>query len=279
MSKVSIILPVYNSEKFVAKTINSILNQTFTDWELIVIDDFSKDRSLKVIEELKNDKFIILKNDQNRGAAYSRNRGINVASGRFIAFVDSDDIWRKDKLEKQIKFMEDNEIGFSFTSYERVRENGELLTRVNVPMEIKYDELLKNTIILNSTVVFDTKNIDKNLIWMPEYRTSEDTAMFFRILRNGHDAYGINDYLIKYTIRSNSLSSNKFKNMISLWKVYKECENLNFFNRLKNISGYTYNAFKKRVPKDKIRKILGDFKLLKIFNSSKRVSSIVDKRR
>ena len=165
MSKVSIILPVYNSEKFVAKTINSILNQTFTDWELIVIDDFSKDRSLKVIEELKNDKFIILKNDQNRGAAYSRNRGINVASGRFIAFVDSDDIWRKDKLEKQIKFMEDNEIGFSFTSYERVRENGELLTRVNVPMEIKYDELLKNTIILNSTVVFDTKNIDKNLIW------------------------------------------------------------------------------------------------------------------
>ena len=112
-----------------------------------------------------------------------------------------------------------------------------------------------------------------------EYRTSEDTAMFFRILRNGHDAYGINDYLIKYTIRSNSLSSNKFKNMISLWKVYKECENLNFFNRLKNISGYTYNAFKKRVPKDKIRKILVDFKLLKIFNSSKRVSSIVDKRR
>lgn len=255
MAEVSIILPVYNSEKYIKNTINSILNQTYQDYELLIIDDASTDNSLNIVNELKNDKFIILKNEKNKGVAFSRNKGINKAKGRFIAFIDSDDIWEKEKLEKQIKFMKDKDIAFSFTSYKRIKEDGEEITNVNAPYEVDYEELLKNTIILNSTIMLDTLKIDKDLIQMPEIRITEDTAMYLKILRNGCKAYGLNEILLKYTVRNKSLSSNKFKSMLSLWKVYKNYEHIGFLGRVKNISSYARNAIKKRIPKSKFKRI------------------------
>lgn len=255
MEKVSIILPVYNSEKYIEETIKSILKQTFKDWKLIIIDDASNDNSLKIIEQLKTEQFIIIKNKENCGAAVSRNKAIELAKGRYIAFIDSDDVWEKKKLEKQIKFMEEKEIAFSFSSYERIKGNGNLITNVNVPSKITYNELLKNTIIITSTVIIDTKKISKELIKMPNIKCTEDTAMFLNILRNGYIAYGIDDYLIKYRVHRNSLCSNKFKSMRSLWKVYKYQEKLSLFNRIKNFLGYIKNAIKKRLPRKRYKRL------------------------
>lgn len=251
MEKVSIILPVYNSEKYIEETIKSVLNQTYTNWELIIVDDCSKDNSLKIVEQLKTEQFRIIKNKENSGVALSRNKAIEKAQGKYIAFIDSDDLWEKEKLEKQLKFMEERNIVFSFSSYKRIKENGNIITKVNVPNKIDYKELLKNTIILTSTVIIDTEKISKDLIKMPKLKLSEDTAMFLNILRNGYTAYGLEEYLIKYRVRKKSLSSNKLKSMHSLWKVYKNQEKLNFFERVKNILGYIKNATKKRIPSRK----------------------------
>lgn len=255
MAEISIILPVRNSELYIKETINSILNQTYQDYELIIIDDCSTDKSLDIINDLKNDKFIIIKNENNLGAAPSRNKGIDIAKGRYIAFIDSDDIWENDKIEKQVKFMKENNYAFSFSSYNRITEKGKIITYVNVPSQVDYKDLLKNTIILTSTVILDTSKIDKNSMKMPNMKISEDTAMFLNILRNGFVAHGLDETLIKYRVRKDSLSSNKFKSVLSLWNVYKKQEKIGLLSRIKYISSYTKNAIRKRMPHKKFKRI------------------------
>ena len=209
---VSIITPVYNAERFLEDTIKSVQKQSYKNWELVLVDDCSKDSSSEIIEKFRNsdDRIRYIKLEKNSGAAISRNTGIKNAKGRFIAFVDSDDLWEETKLEKQIEYMLRENIGFSFTSYRYMRENGEKTNKVaKAPKKIDYEGLLKNTIIGCSTVVLDRKIIGD--FEMPLVKRGQDTATWLKILRTEKYAYGIEEPLVNYRIVGNSLSCNKIK--------------------------------------------------------------------
>lgn len=245
---VSIITPVYNAERFVSETIESIQNQTYDNWELLLVDDCSKDESYKIINRyMKNDDRIkYIKLDKNSGAAVSRNTGIKNAKGRFIAFVDSDDLWEPEKLEKQVSYMIDNKIGFTFTSYRYMKEDGTKTNKIaKAPNKINYNGLLKNTIIGCSTVLLDRDIIGD--FTMPLVKKGQDTATWLMILRNQDYAYGIEEALVNYRIVGNSLSSNKFKALKRTWNTYRNVENIGFLKSSYVFCFYVYNAIKKRI--------------------------------
>ncbi len=245
---VSIVTPVYNAEKFISETIDSIQKQTYKNWELILVDDCSSDSSYDIISEyMKNDKRIrYIKLEKNSGAAVSRNTGIKNARGRFIAFVDSDDIWLPKKLEKQVKYMLEKNIGFTFTSYRYMKEDGIKTNKVaKAPKKINYNGLLKNTIIGCSTVVLD-RNIVGDFL-MPLVKKGQDTATWLMILRNQKYAYGIEEVLVDYRLVGNSLSSNKIKALKRTWNTYRNVEKLNIFKSTYVFCFYVFNAIKKRL--------------------------------
>ena len=246
--KVSVITPIYNCERFIAETINSVINQTYENWEMILIDDASNDKSVEIVKHYtKLDKRIrLIKLKENSGVAVARNTGIKASSGRFIAFLDGDDLWDPNKLEIQIQFMIERNIGFSYTSYNVISENGiDLKKTVRAPSEIDYDTLLKNTIIGCLTVVIDRDIIKE--INMPLIRTRQDWVTWLSILKRGYKAYGINIPLARYRIVKGSISSNKFKTAKRNWYVYRNIEKLSLFNAIVVFSGYVFYAIKKRI--------------------------------
>ena len=263
MPKVSIIMPAYNSGEYIEKTIKSIINQTFKDWELIIVDDCSKDNTVKILNKLKNNKFVIIKNKKNIGAALSRNKALNVAKGRYIAFIDSDDIWEKEKLEKQLNFMKENGIAFSFSSYKKVDEKDKLIKIIEVPDKVDFSFLLKNVVIQISTIILDTEKINKKLIEMPKIKTSEDTAMYLQILDKIDYAYGYSECLVKYAVRKHSLSSNKILNTLRFWKVLK-IHNIGFQDRCLNVFKHVKNAILRMIPTEKILRLKEIFRIITI---------------
>lgn len=245
---VSIITPVYNAEQFLSETIESVKNQTYQNWEMILVDDCSKDNSADIIKEFQNtdDRIKYIRLEKNSGASVSRNTGITNAKGRFIAFVDSDDIWNPDKLEKQVSYMLENKVGFTFTSYRYMKENGEPTNKVaKAPQKIDYNGLLKNTIIGCSTVVIDRDIVGS--FEMPLVRRGQDTATWLKILRTEEFAYGIEEDLVKYRLVGDSLSSNKIKAIKRTWNTYRNVENLGIFKSCYVFCFYAFNAVKKRL--------------------------------
>ena len=245
---VSIITPVYNADKFLSETIKSVQNQTYSNWELLLVDDCSKDNSADIIRQFQqNDNRIkYIKLQTNSGASVSRNTGIKSAKGRFIAFVDSDDIWKPKKLELQIQYMLKDNLGFTFTSYRYMKENGVRTNKIaKAPNKIDYNGLLKNTIIGCSTVVIDRDTVGD--FEMPLVRRGQDTATWLQILRNEKYAYGIEDDLVNYRLVGDSLSSNKIKSLKRTWNTYRNVENLNVFKSSYVFCFYVYNAIKKRI--------------------------------
>lgn len=245
---VSIVTPVYNAERFLKETIISIREQSYKNWELLLIDDCSNDNSSKIIKEFQkiDSRIRYIKLEKNSGASVSRNIGIKNAKGRFIAFADSDDLWEPKKLEIQINYMLKNKYGFTFTSYRYMKENGVKTNKVaKAPFKINYNGLLKNTIIGCSTVV-----IDKDIIGefeMPLVRRGQDTAAWLQILRKEKYAYGIQMDLVNYRLVGNSLSSNKIKALKRTWNTYRNVEKLNIFKCSYVFCFYIYNAIKKRI--------------------------------
>ncbi|MBS5788574.1 MAG: glycosyltransferase family 2 protein [Clostridioides difficile] len=245
---VSIITPVYNSEQFLSETIESIQNQTYKNWQLLLIDDCSTDNSSKIIREYQEHdsriKYIKLK--RNSGAAVSRNKGLRCSEGRFVAFVDSDDLWNSRKLEKQVGLMLKENIGFTFTSYRYMKEDGTKTNKVaRTPEKIDYEGLLKNTIIGCSTVV-----IDRNILGdfeMPLVRRGQDTATWLQLLKKEKYAYGIYEDLVYYRLVGNSISSNKLKALKRTWNTYRNIEKLSLPKSMYVFCFYVYNAIKKRV--------------------------------
>ena len=222
---VSIITPVYNAEMFLSDTIKSVQNQTYKNWEMLLVDDCSKDNSAQIIKEFQkyDDRIKYIKLEKNSGASVSRNTGIKNAKGRFIAFVDSDDIWKPEKLEVQVKYMLENNLGFTFTSYRYMKEDGELTNKVaKAPSKINYNGLLKNTIIGCSTVVIDTDIVE--YFEMPLVRRGQDTATWLQILRKEKYAYGIDKDLVYYRLVGESLSSNKIIALKRTWNTYRNVE-------------------------------------------------------
>lgn len=226
---VSVIIPMYNAEKYIEYTIESVINQTYKNLEIIVVDDNSSDNSSLIIEKLKkmDTRIVYIKLNENKGVANARNTGINISNGRFIAFVDSDDMWKKDKVEKQLEFMKNKKYAFTFTSYEYISEDGISMNNIiNAKECVNYKTLLKGNSIGCSTVMIDKNKIKK--ISMPCIR-HEDYVTWLKILKSGECAYGLSENLGYYRKLSDSLSGNKVKAAKWTWNIYRKVECLPFY--------------------------------------------------
>lgn len=247
-SLISIITPCYNSNKFISETIQSILNQTYLNFELIIIDDNSTDNTVEIVKSFtsKDSRVKLIQLELNSGAAVARNIGLENSKGRFIAFCDCDDIWFENKLEYQICFMLEKSIPISFTSYQLINDKGESMNKViNAIDKITYSEYLKNTIIGMSTSIIDTSLVKE--FRFENIRTRQDTMLWITLLKRGHMAYGIKEVLVKYTVRSNSISANKFKAASKVWDLYYNMEKMGLFKSSYYFLFYAFNAIKKRL--------------------------------
>jgi len=245
---VSVIMPCYNMEKYVADSITSVVRQTYPHWELLIVDDASTDGTVEIVKNLCNndDRIHFEVKAKHSGIADTRNQCIQMAKGRFLAFLDADDIWHPEKTETQLRFMLENNVGFTYTTYDWIDEEGHTLNKfINTIGNLDYEKYLRNTIIGCSTVMVDTSIVGQVVV--PRFRTSEDTATWLDILKQGHLAYAIDQPLVSYRIRRRSASSNKLKAAADLWKVYRRHEKIPFFKALHYFSCYAFNAIKKRL--------------------------------
>ena len=228
---VSIITPTYNSEKYISETIQSIQAQTYTNWELLITDDSSSDQTIKTVKSFQeNDSRIRLyKLEKNQGAGIARNNSIIKATGRYIAFCDSDDQWKPAKLEKQVKFMKTHKLAFTYTSYETINEEGKLIGKVSSPTNLILQDMLRNNYVGCLTAIYDTEIIGKQL--MSDIRKRQDWALWLKIFKIIKQTKGMSESLALYRDRSNSISSNKAQMIKYTWIVYnKELK----FSRLKS---------------------------------------------
>ena len=248
--KISIITPVYNCEKLIEKTIECVLNQTYKNWEWLLVDDCSPDDSAIIIQKYaKNDNRIkYFKLSENSGAAVARNKALAESTGRFVAYLDADDLWKNDKLEKQVKFMLENQYSFTCTDYEKITETGNSLNKIiKIPKKVDYNLFLRNTIIQTVGVMVDTKLTGKELLKMPNIRRRQDAATWCQLLKNGHDCYECPENLSYYRIVTNSLSSNKFKAIKMNWYWYRKIEKLSLWKACYCFIGYAFNGVRKRI--------------------------------
>lgn len=241
---VSIIIPLYNAEQFISKTLDSVKNQVYTHFEVWIINDNSTDNSFKIANEYaKNDnRFHLINLYNNSGVSNARNIGIKAASGEYIAFLDSDDIWTKDKLYKQIKYMIINDISFSCTSY-RMFENESTVGKIIYPNQnITYDILLHGNQIACSTVVLKKKLLDNDKF---EKCNHEDYLLWLNILKKGITCHGLKNVLGYYRKSSKSLSGNKFKAALWTWNILYKKENIGLMKSIYCFLCYIINAIKK----------------------------------
>lgn len=248
---VSIIVPVYNVEKYICETIECVRQQTYDKWELLLVEDCSKDNTVAVLEkyldEVQDERVRLIRQEKNNGAARSRNLGLKKARGRYIAYLDADDLWVPEKLEKELAFMEKKQAAFAFTGYEFADENGKGLGKVvRVPETLTYKQALKNTTIFTTTVMFDTQKIDKNFLEMPIIK-SEDTALWWKVLRKGYVAYGLDENLVRYRRVGKSLSSNKLEALRRIWNLYRKAEGMSIPSSAYHFCFWAVNAVLRRV--------------------------------
>jgi len=247
-NSISIITPSYNCSKYIGITIESVINQTFTNWELIIVDDCSTDHSAEIIRHYAGldlrikPVFLSL----NQGAAAARNEGLRQVTGRLIAFLDSDDVWLPDKLQIQFDFMLKTGAPISFTEYDVFDE--ELLTlqhHIQVPSTIDYSGYLKSTIIGMSTSMIDIEKTGAFTFF--DIRTRQDTYLWITLLKRGIVARGIHQTLVKYRLRKDSISANKLKAARQVWYLYYDLEKMNFFKAAYFFLNYGFNSLKKRL--------------------------------
>lgn len=239
-------MPVYNEENFILDSINSVLNQTYKNFELLVIDNASADNSIKFVRNIKDNRIKIITIKDNQGVSYARNIGIKKAQGDYICFLDADDYWVKEKLEKQVQFMKKNNYEFIYSNYMYVHRDGTEKKLVKVPLVLNYKKALKNTTIFTSTVMLNMNKLKKNIVYMPNLKRGQDTATWWQILKTGINAYGMNELLAYYRLKGKSLSSNKILALKRTWKIYK-LQNICFIKRLYYFTFYIINAIKRRI--------------------------------
>lgn len=223
---VSIIMPAYNCGDFIGVTLDSVIAQTYQNWEIIIVDDCSIDTTAEVVHSyMVNDPRIKYhKLDINSGAAVARNKAIDLAKGRYLAFLDSDDVWFPEKLSKQIYFMKQNNYSFTCTSYTKIDEHGNYLNRtINAKVKSDYNAILKRC-PGNLTVIYDAKVLGKFKI--PNIRKRNDYVMWLQVIKKAKSLYGIEEPLGSHRIRTGSLSRRKADLVGYHWKVYREIEQL-----------------------------------------------------
>lgn len=251
MKKISVVIPVYNIEKYIAETLDSILAQSEDDLEIVLVDDMSIDGSVGVIKKYKEDhpdvQIRLITPGKKLKACGARNLGVEESLGRYIAFLDGDDLWQPEKLKKQMALMNEKKCGFSFTGYEYADADAKPMGKiVKVPETISYRQALKNTTIFTSTVIFDTQIIPRDKIVFPDI-LSEDTALWFKILREGYRACGLNESLTLYRRTGNSLSSDKSDAARRIWNLYRKSEHLPVLYSAFCFVCWGFNAVKRRL--------------------------------
>ena len=254
MHKISIITPAYNSYKYIESTIQSVLNQTHKNWEMIIVDDCSTDLTCKIVEKYceKDVRIFLIRLNKNFGAAIARNVALMKSTGRFIAYLDSDDLWHPQKLEKQISFMLKNSCGFSCVSYEVIDSKGNPKgKRVFMLDKLNYHGYLTNNLIQTVGVMIDRTLVPNHAVIMPNMRRRQDAATWFQILKTGNDCYGIKEVLAKYRRTSNSLSSNKLKAAKGTWNLYRKTEKLPLTYACYCFARYAMLAISKRTYRRK----------------------------
>ncbi|KID57934.1 glycosyl transferase [Pseudoalteromonas luteoviolacea] len=241
MPIVSVIMPSYNSEKTISESVQSVLSQSFDSWELIIVDDNSTDSTWEIIEELQgsNSKIRAFRNQENKGAGGSRNLAIDKASGRYIAFLDSDDIWAPEKLAEQIAFMQSNDYPFTYTYYQSFNSNRELGV-TKAPDSISYNELLYSNVIGCLTAIYDSEYFGKR--YMPLIRKRQDMGLWLELLSATPRAYCLTKNLAKYRVDS-GMTASKTSVLSYQWRFYRDVVKLGFFKTICVFSVYALKGF------------------------------------
>ncbi len=248
---ISIITPVYNAANYIEQTLLMVEEQTYENWELILVDDASTDGSMDIarrfLAEKCDDRVRLIYKSSNEGAAAARNTGLDESRGRYIAFLDADDVWKPEKLEHELDFMKKDSSYFAFTAYEFGNKNAEGNGKVvHVPRLLTYEKALSRTVIFTSTVMIDTRKVPLNLLRMPRI-PSEDTATWWQILRAGYNAKGLDEVLTVYRRPDKSLSSDKMKAIKRIWNLYRNSEMLSVPCSIRCFCGWAVRAVMRRL--------------------------------
>lgn len=242
---VSIVTPMFNAEAVIEQTLRSVQAQTHVDWEMLVVDDCSQDESVAVVEQAaaSDSRIKMLHSKDNLGPAHARNMGIEAARGHYLAFLDSDDLWHPQKLERQLDFMRDG-VALSCTAYQKISEDGAPLGRpIPVRRRVNYRQMLNSNSIPCLTAMYDVKQLGKQT--MPHIG-HEDYAYWLNLLKQGVEAHGLNDVLAYYRVRAGSVSNDKLKAAGFQWHIYRKVENLSLPRSLYHFARYSCSGLKKQ---------------------------------
>ena len=243
---VSVIIPVYNVEWIIEKTINSVQRQTYRNLEIVLVDDCSPDKSSEIINRMmkEDERIKYYKLEKNSGAAVARNRAIKESKGRYIAFLDSDDMWESTKIEKELTLMKEKDCGFVYSAIKMIDKEGNVTKESTyVPEKLSYKTILTKTYIATSSVLLDMEKIGE--FQMPLRRSGQDYATWLMLLRRVDYAYGIQEPLVRYRNSPNSLSSNKIASLKKVYSVQTKFEGINPINAAFNTFCFGLYAFKK----------------------------------
>ncbi len=238
---VSIITPTYNSEKFIRASIASLLSQTYTNWEMIIVDDCSTDSTKSIIEEYKakDSRIIFYQLQKNSGPGIARNQAVHLAKGRYIAFLDSDDLWKPEKLQRQMEFLTVNNLPFTFSFYECIDEDGKPLNLIiEAPLKLHYWQLFFCNFVGNLTGIYDTNYFGK--IPISSIRKRQDWMVWLTVLKKVKTAKPIPESLAFYRVRKNSISSSKWKLIQHNFTVYRQFHQFNVFVSLCCMMGFLF---------------------------------------
>lgn len=243
---VTVVMPAYNAERYIETAIRSVMGQTFTDWELIVIDDGSKDTTVKIVEQLAREdgRITSLRNEVNMGVAKTRNRGMALASGEFVALLDSDDVWHPEKLEKQVALAKETGADVVYCSYALVDENGrKKCDDFIVPAQTDFQASLTKGVISCSTALLSRKVTQAYQFDNTYYH--EDLALWLLILKDGHSARGVTDVLADYRVMEGTRAANKLNSAAHRWQIYRKLLGFSVFKSGKLLLKYAVLGLKK----------------------------------
>ena len=246
MKLVSIIIPYFKKKKYIADTINSILNQTYKNFEIIIVYDDPEKKDLEYIKKLisTDNRVKLIVNEKNLGAGISRNIGIDISAGTFIAFIDADDMWERTKLEEQIKFMESQNINFCHTTYKIINEENQFLSSRKARNFFNINDLAKSCDIGLSTVLLKREILGSNKF--PNLKTKEDFVLWLKLISNSVKIYGLDKELTRWRKARNSLSSSSFQKIVDAYKVYNIYMKYNMIKSIYYLICLSINFLKKK---------------------------------
>lgn len=240
---ISIIMPVYNGEKYIASAIESVLGQAYENWELIVVDDCSKDSTAEIIEVFTDSRIKYTKNKANSGCAVSRNNGLDIASGEYVAFLDCDDIWHEDKLAKQVQLIKNTDVDLVYTGYQFIDQN-DVKTKVIIPKgKATLSDLLKENYIIFSTVLCK-RSILKGIGFKPEW-FHEDYVYLLDLLQKKARFAGLQEKLALYRVHKGGRSNDKKNAALRRWDIYRNYLHYGYLKSLYYFAFYAYYGARK----------------------------------